>query len=925
MNQVHPQPTSERNATEAGWGMDGEAASTRGGVGDTAPASASGPALESRMSDATSSGAGGDSEKGSIAYGEATVPAQGWGSDSVPAPQLSLVDDSQGLESHSDQVQAAVQAMTELHDAAANDVRKRSDISEAERQRLLGEMHRKMSAVKEFLEKVRGEQVAAASGQTTRLRTVGQDRYYEGVGGGGSEGQKTLTAERVEHWAMTASGQQQQHQHARPDGPEGGLPEDPSSKIPVTEMTARRQLQPDAGGAGGEPQHGQGLDKSAEHHQLPPHGAHTPPLPDEQVGGMPRSKAGGTGASDSGASQDDKMPLPPDTNRGVPPQTPVGTNTLEQPERGKINWPSRSIERDSRLLKQAVEAVVSKRVSRRKKSGMDFMKSSAALAVYLAFLGILTALLVLAPTVQDIAMHKQAMEAALSSSSPVSSTIPSSPSGSNVAAPAAYTLAHVSSVEDMYTYVSSVLLPASYHMANATRLPHLANGANMLLRPFVIKQLRVRPEGDVFPAFSIDTQETRDGGGTWQSADPEGTRPDWPVRAEWVPYTNCVVGLKEACFVDDGRAIKGGDYIAGGYMVSLPLSSASAASEKVREMRVGSYADMHSTRAIFVQGVVSLMYKKLLCTTTVLFEVLEGGYVSPTLKVRVADLKSSEDPSWFSLSAALVALAAVLSLAEIYSLIFGTRPYLSSGWTYLSWCNYTSVFVWFWLRITNLPLEIEAHNLMKESEAPIGDSAFPFHEVLWRHELAHTTLGLSAVLSYVRLLGFLEPLSPSTRRLIAVLKHASRPLGPSLAFLASTVAGGCLALISCLGRSYPAFSTPSSSLSSLLLLATGSLDSNPLFSEFPLQLPPIIAILLLAAITFAILLVASSVQGADGDAKEWTDDGSQIVTLDRVVSSRSVSVSCVHPYHTLTLPKLLKCLIRKFSFVVHAGLNSCGG
>lgn len=113
----------------------------------------------------------------------------------------------------------------------------------------------------------------------------------------------------------------------------------------------------------------------------------------------------------------------------------------------------------------------------------------------------------------------------------------------------------------------------------------------------------------------------------------------------------------------------------------------------------------------------------------------------------------------------------------------------------------------------------------------------------------------------------------------------------SILFLATIVAGGSLALISCLGRSHIGFSTPSSSLASLLFLSSGSLDASPFVSEFPQQLPPILAILVLAAIVFLCLLTASAAQGATGEEHEWSTEGSQIVTLDRVIESTARQLS----------------------------------
>lgn len=448
--------------------------------------------------------------------------------------------------------------------------------------------------------------------------------------------------------------------------------------VPVTEMTARR-AQPQAGGGGVDAAEEQQHAAQLGPHEGPPHGAHTPPPPEESEagaagvrGGIPVHRDAAAMPADYDGFDDDAPGHGPDTNQGGPPQTPAEANGLVEPERARINWPSRKIERDSKLLKQAVEAVVAKRVARRRTSSREFAMSTASLLMYLAFLGMLTTCLLQAPAA-DLAVHKQAVEASLSSSR-------------------TFALSSVTSIDDVYRYISTVLSPAAYPPPpNSTSgAGLLANGVNSLLGPIAVRQLRVRADGGAYPAFSLHTQESRNGGGTWLSADPGGVRPDWPVRAEWAEYRGCVVGTKNACFVDDGRAIRRGTYAPGGYYVLLP-GSVQLVEAKLAEMRAGGFADVDGTRAVFVEGVASLVYRRFLCTATMLFEVVEGGHVLPSVKVRVADLEFSTSPTWFIYTTIVCALAAALSLTEVFSLVLGSRPYMTSGWTYLSWSNYAGL------------------------------------------------------------------------------------------------------------------------------------------------------------------------------------------------------------------------------------------
>mmetsp|Transcript_39222 Transcript_39222/g.123727 ORF Transcript_39222/g.123727 Transcript_39222/m.123727 type:complete len:853 (-) Transcript_39222:238-2796(-) len=504
-------------------------------------------------------------------------------------------------------------------------------------------------------------------------------------------------------------------------------------------------------------------------------------------------------------------------------------------------------------MKIAVEQILEFKVRQRKEAQGAFKWDMISLAVYLIFLIIFS--------VYFIYVYGDTQTRIIYDTKSAVENIVANSGGYGV--PATYSLSSMAYINDIYTYLSNVIVPV-ISLTNLTKLdprcepdgrsknqicltpssplyqeslccltiqPNpsvFVTGGNVLMNYFRIRQLRVRQTTNsnlgvkiaMYPSFDVDTQETHDGGGTLPTEDPTGLRIDWPSGKSWYRYTPCYTD----CYVEDSKATLLNVYTSGGYVAWLNGTTEDMLAE-VQDLKKYEFID-ESTRALFMDFAVFFPARNLFSVTTVLIELTAAGGFYSSYVIRVSDLRQSMSQLWIIWELCIYGYAlGVLMIIDIVKLFRRGIAFFRDGWNYLSMVKY-SFFVWgLFIRVT-LDSKISRIGDM----VPQGDMAnnFPWLSVMYQEDFYNLLFGASALLSWIGLLNYVEAISPGTRELTGTLAGSASHLKTFVVLLFIFYVGYSKAFTLAYGSQLKDFSSIQYSMISLFQIIIGQSDYQSL-------------------------------------------------------------------------------------------------
>eukprot|EP00960_Hanusia_phi_P042865 755748-Hanusia_phi.AAC.2 len=528
-------------------------------------------------------------------------------------------------------------------------------------------------------------------------------------------------------------------------------------------------------------------------------------------------------------------------------------------------------------LKIAVEQILEFKVRQRKEAQGAFKWDMISLAVYMMFLIIFTVYFVYVygdTKTRIIYDTKSAVENIVANSG-------------GYGVPATYSLSSMAYINDIYTYLSNVIIPV-ISLKNLTILDPLCEpdgrsknqicltpssplylqslcclttqpnpsvfvlGGNALMNHFRIRQLRVRKTTNtnlgltipMYPSFDVSTEETHDGGGTLPSEDPTGLRIDWPSDKSWYKYTPCYTD----CYVEDSKSTLLNVYTAGGYVAWLNGTTDDMLAE-VQDLKKYQFID-ESTRALFLDFAIFFPARNLFSVTTVLIELTAAGGFYSSYVIRVSDLRQGMAQLWVVWELCIYGYAlGVLMIIDVVKLFRRGFAFFRDGWNYLSMVKY-SFFVWGLFIRVSLDEKLKSIGEMVPQE-PLANN-FPWLSVMYQEDFYNLLFGASALLSWIGLLNYVEAISPGTRELTGTLAGSASQLKTFVVLLFIFYIGYSKAFTLAYGSQLKDFSSIQYSMISLFQIIIGQSDYRSL-SDVHRTVTPILFISFVIFLLFIML------------------------------------------------------------------------
>ena len=297
---------------------------------------------------------------------------------------------------------------------------------------------------------------------------------------------------------------------------------------------------------------------------------------------------------------------------------------------------------------------------------------------------------------------------------------------------------------------------------------------NILVSPLVLRQQRVMvteekssPLGSAilrFPPLTAKDEETRDGGGTVLDHDREGLRVDWPSTKPWFKYHLC---SGKYCIVDPQL---GNPYLSptpqysqSGYKLAL-TGSAESILEEIEQLKKYEFLG-GSTRGLFLDMTAYFPGERLFAIISILFEVSAADVeVLPSIRVRVSDLRRYSS-DWLLVDFATFAAAMLLMFYDFFKMVrVGVKEYFSTHlfWKVVSWINY----IFFIISCVCL-IDLENTTSSIKGIVPMSEAAvaYPWLARALEMDDYRRLVSVNGLLSWLRLIRYLEQMSPSTQQL----------------------------------------------------------------------------------------------------------------------------------------------------------------
>ena len=371
---------------------------------------------------------------------------------------------------------------------------------------------------------------------------------------------------------------------------------------------------------------------------------------------------------------------------------------------------------------------------------------------------------------------------------------------------------------------------------------------NILVTPVKVRQQRVMPQtvktpvGEVtrWPMLTAKTEETRDGGGTVLDQDPDGFMLDWPSTAPWFKYQTCTG--EEACTRDDrlgDRKIQVSAqlpvYTQSGYIAMLEGSAETMITElsKMKKFRfLGG-----STRAVFVDFTAYFPGESLYCTVSILFEIGSADvFVSPTLSVRVSDLRQATDQwVWRIVDYVVFLVALLLFVLDAYKFAKNPREFLQDLWNYISIINYV-MFAYSFYLVSKLDYTLgQGPPVGIQGLTPMSDAAGSLNWVYWmmRMDKYYDVASGNCIPSWMRMIRYLEQMSPSYKQVVNTITASFNDLVTFLVLMMILVLGFAQAFNLQFGLQVREYSSLTLSINALFRTALGDFDYETLDRASP--------------------------------------------------------------------------------------------
>jgi len=373
-----------------------------------------------------------------------------------------------------------------------------------------------------------------------------------------------------------------------------------------------------------------------------------------------------------------------------------------------------------------------------------------------------------------------------------------------------------------------------------------SDSKNMLLTPLKIRQQRVwadyvkTPWGETWrwPALTKETEETRAGGGTGGDHDPDGVLLDWPSTAAWYQYFRCQG--TEQCMYDDRlgdiKVTKNRPlYSQSGFVATLEGTTEEIIAEigKLKRYRfLGG-----STRGVFVDFTAYFPGESVYSTVSILFEIGPSDFVvSPSISIRVSDLRQSEDMYlWRRIDYVVFAFAGVLLMIDIWKIVRNYSDWISDVWNWFAVINYF-FFIYSFYLVAELDYTLDQPPPTGiQGVLPLSDGAKgqPWVYFMMRMDKYYDIASFNCIWSWFRAIRYLEQMSPAFKQVILTITQSLGELFTFSIILGICAAGFTFAFNLQFGVQVYEYSTIAQSAMSLFRLLLGDFDWGALDNASP--------------------------------------------------------------------------------------------
>lgn len=369
---------------------------------------------------------------------------------------------------------------------------------------------------------------------------------------------------------------------------------------------------------------------------------------------------------------------------------------------------------------------------------------------------------------------------------------------------------------------------------------------NILMTPVKIRQQRVMPQvvktpvGELvrWPVLTAKTEETRNGGGTLLSQDPDGWRLDWPSGASWYTYQTCIG--QAACTVDDRLGdrkiyINRPEYSQSGYVAVL-TGTAQNMIQEISNMKKFRFLG-GSTRAVFVDFTAYFPGESLYSTVSILFEIGSANvFASPSISVRVSDLRQASDQQfWRIIDYVVFLFAFLLLMIDVYKFLQGPTEFVQDPWNYVSLINY-GMFLYCGILLFQLDYTLQqAPPVGIQGLGPMTDASSSLNWMYWmlKMDKYYDIASGNCIPSWMRLIRYLEQMSPSYKQVIKTITASSNDLLTFMVLMMILVMGFAQAFNLQFGLQIREYSSLTMSLMTLFRTVLGDFDYPSLDQASP--------------------------------------------------------------------------------------------
>jgi len=352
-----------------------------------------------------------------------------------------------------------------------------------------------------------------------------------------------------------------------------------------------------------------------------------------------------------------------------------------------------------------------------------------------------------------------------------------------------------------------------------------------------LRQLRVSAEGcdvpqvlerkglECFWPYASNNMQTK--------SDPEGTwKPAYRAKYNLADVASTVYPMAFD-FVDStgspfvSTTFKG-NYGTGGYIQRFDVSNGTAARELLQTLIDINWMDYNHTKAMFAEIALYNANTNLFMSMQVLCEVGLTGGIVPSVTYRVVNLyRHGRTRSLIDLTLEMIMYAMVFYLLflEISNLRKDRKKYFKDGYNWLSLLNMIIFVVVLCLEIYTISA---ANTLLNErTNEDLFDDASLNSLMFWTYQVYNWN-AFNALLTWMRLLKYLDLISQKTKQLSATLAMSSQDVFVVLLIFVVIYFGYALAFYLAFGQDVEDFVNIENSLLSLFLTILGAFNFNEL-------------------------------------------------------------------------------------------------